>query len=51
MSMYQFSLYLNDIPEIEKMFSGGESSKKKPVSNKELIGRAKKRGFMTPKHY
>lgn len=51
MSMYQFNSYLNDIAELEKMFSGGKSTKKESISNKELINRAKKRGFMVPKHY
>ena len=59
MSMYQFNSYLNDIPEIEKMFYGGKSdgkpdnksSKQKLLSNKELVVRARNKGFMAPKHY
>lgn len=51
MSIYQFSSYLNDIAELEKMFSGGKPSKKESISNKELIRRAKQKGLKVPKHY
>ena len=52
MTLYQFQSYLNNIAEIEKMFSGaGSESKKEPVPNKELISRARKKGLPVPKHY
>ncbi len=50
MTLYQFQSYLNNIAEIEKMFSGSES-KKEPVPDKELISRARKKGLRVPKHY
>jgi len=51
MSSYQFNSYMYDISEIERMFSGSESSKKGSISNKELIRRAKQKGLKTPKHF
>ena len=54
MSIYQFSTYLSDIAEIEKMFHGDpndKSSGTKALSNKEIIERARQKGFITPKHY
>lgn len=51
MSMYQFSSYLNNVSEIEKLFSGGESKKKESLSNKELVERARQKGLRVPKYY
>jgi len=51
MSPYQFSSYLDEIPEIEKMFSGGESTRKESISTEDLIKMAKKKGIRTPKKY
>jgi len=53
MSLYQFQNYLGNIAEIEKMFSGAgdESTKKEPVTDKELIERARQKGLPVPKHY
>ena len=53
MTLYQFHSYLKNIAEIEKMFTGagGESEKKEPVSDKELINRARQKGLRVPKHY
>ncbi len=42
---------MSDIPEIEKMFSGGESKKKESISTEDLINMAKKRGIKTPKKF
>ena len=51
MSMYQFHSYLNEIPKVEKIFSGKKSDGKKPLSGKELVSRAKQKGLRTPKHF
>jgi len=51
MSPYQFSSYLDDIPELEKMFSGGKSTQGESISTKELIRRAKQKGLKIPKYY
>jgi len=53
MSLYQFQSYLNNIVEIEKMFSGAGdgTEKKEPVPDKELISRARQKGLRVPKHY
>lgn len=51
MSVYQFTSYLDDIPEIEKIFSGSKSTKGKSMSPEELIKRAKQKGLKTPKYY
>ena len=37
--------------EIEKIFSGGKSTKKESLSNKELVKRARQKGLRVPKHY
>jgi len=51
MSPYQFSSYLDEISELEKMFSGGKPTQKGSISNKELINRAKQKGLRVPKYY
>lgn len=51
MSLYQFSSYLEEIPEIEKMFSGSESSKNESISTEDLIKTAQKKGLKTPTKY
>jgi len=51
MSVYQFISYMDDIPEIEKMFSGGKTTQRESISNKELVRRAKQKGLRVPKHY
>lgn len=49
--MYQFSLYLDDISELEKVFSGVESTQKESISTEDLIKMAKKKGIKPPKKY
>ena len=51
MSVYQFSSYLDDITEIEELFSGGKTTQKKSVSTEELINRARQKGLKVPKYY
>jgi len=51
MSLYQFSSYLNDIPEIEKIFSGGEPTQGESTNTEDLINMARKKGIKTPKEY
>uniref|UniRef100_A0A6M3XK73 Uncharacterized protein n=1 Tax=viral metagenome TaxID=1070528 RepID=A0A6M3XK73_9ZZZZ len=51
MSLYQFSSYLDEIPELEKMFSGGKSKQKDTTTTEDLINMAKKKGIKTPKKY
>uniref|UniRef100_A0A6H1ZS83 Uncharacterized protein n=1 Tax=viral metagenome TaxID=1070528 RepID=A0A6H1ZS83_9ZZZZ len=51
MSLYQFSSYMDEISNIEKMFSGGGSTKEKPISTEELIKGARQKGLKVPKHY
>ena len=42
---------MDDIPEIEKMFSGGQSKQKDTTTTEDLINMAKKKGIKTPKKY
>jgi len=51
MSLYQFSSYLDEISELEKMFSGGGSKQKNTTTTEDLINMAKKKGIKTPKKY
>ena len=54
MTIYQFQNYLNNIGEIEKMKSGDKSNKTDPidpVSNEDLVNRAKKLGLKVPRYY
>jgi len=51
MSIYQFNSYLSDISELEKMFSGGESTQGKSINTEDLINMARKKGIKTPKKY
>ena len=51
MSIYQFQSYLNNIPEIEKMFSGSESTKSVSTNTEDLIRMAEKKGIKIPKKY
>ena len=48
MSVYQFNSYMNDIPEIEAMFSGGQSKQKDTTTTEDLMKMAKKKGIKTP---
>lgn len=47
MSVYSFYSLLYQIPEVEKLFRGKKS--KKPLSTKELIEEAEKKGLKAPK--
>ncbi len=49
--MYQFGSYLDEIPEIEKIFSGGKPKQGESISTEDLIKTAKKKGLKTPKKY
>jgi len=51
MSLYQFNSYMSDIPEIEKIFSGGQSKQKDITTTEDLMKMAKKRGIKTPKKF
>ena len=51
MSLYQFQSYLGNISEIEKMFSGGKSTKSIPTSTEDLIRMAESKGLKIPKKY
>ena len=51
MSLYQFNSYLEEIPELEKMFSGSGSKQKDTTTTEDLINMAKKKGIKTPKRY
>jgi len=51
MSLYQFNSYMSDIPEIEKIFSGGQSKQKDTTTTEDLMKMAKKRGIKTPKKF
>ena len=51
MSFYQFSSYLDEIPELEKMFSGSKPKQGESTSTDDLIDMAKNKGIKTPKKY
>ena len=51
MSLYQFNSYLDEIPEIEKIFSGSKTSKKETITTEELIKMAEQKGIKTPKKF
>lgn len=51
MSLYQFSSYLDEIPEIEKIFSGGKPKQGESTSTEDLINMAKKKGVKIPTKY
>jgi len=51
MSLYQFNSYLEEIPELEKMFSGGKSKQKDTTTTEDLIDMAKKKGVKTPTNF
>jgi hypothetical protein len=42
---------MDEIPEIEIMFSGSNSKQKDTTTTEELIKMAKKKGLKTPKKY
>jgi hypothetical protein len=42
---------MGDIPEVEKMFSGGKSKQKDTTTTADLIKMAKSRGIKTPTKY
>ena len=50
LSVYQFYDALYKIVELEKMFRG-ETEKAEPLTNKELINRAKEKGLAVPSKY
>ena len=51
-SIYQFNSYLGEIPEIEKMLSGGGGKgKADKTTTEELMKMANKKGIKTPKNY
>ena len=51
MSLYQFSSYLDEISELEKMFSGGKPKKGESTDIEDLIDMAKKKGIKIPKKF
>jgi len=51
MSFYQFNSYLDEIPEIIKMLSGGKPKSGESTSTEDLINMAKKKGVKTPTKY
>lgn len=51
MSLYQFGSYLGEIPEVEKMFSGGKPKKEESTDIEDLISMAKSKGIRIPKKY
>ena len=55
LSLYQFYSYLYEIPNVEKIFNGdpkeSNKTKKNHYTNEELVARARKRGFITPKKF
>ena len=51
MSVYQFSMYMSNISEIETMFSGGEGKQKDTTTTEDLMRMAKKRGIKTPSKF
>ena len=48
MSLYQFQSYLDNIAEIEKIFSGGKGKQKDIATTEDLMRMAKKKGIKTP---
>jgi hypothetical protein len=53
MSIYQFSSYLGEIPEVEKMLSGsgGKEKQKDTTTTEDLMKMANKKGIKTPTKY
>lgn len=51
MSIYQFTSYMDEIPEIEKIFSGGKPKQEGSTSTEDLIDMAKKKGVKIPTKY
>ena len=52
MSLFQFQSYLDNIPEIERLFRGKEEGEKvEEESDELLIARAKALGLKIPKKY
>jgi len=52
MSIYQFSSYLGEIPEVEKMLSGNSGKgKTDKTSTEDLMKMANKKGIKTPTKY
>ena len=48
MSLYQFQSYLDNIAEVETMFSGGKGKQKDTTTTEDLMRMAKKNGIKTP---
>lgn len=51
MSLYQFGSYLGEIPEVEKMFSGGKPEQRESTDIEDLINMAEKKGIKIPTKY
>ena len=53
LSLYQWTSYMDEIVEVEKMLSGGSSGKGKSSveSTEDLMKMANKKGIKTPKNY